>query len=79
MNTHGLDYGTANAVLAYGITDACKVTGIGRTLMYSLIAGGKIEARRCGGRTLIPAASLEAFIASLPQADIRTGRNRTAA
>jgi excisionase family DNA binding protein len=62
--------------LAYGISDACRVLGIGRTRLYALIGQGKIEARACGGRTLIPADSLRAFLASLPVAAI--GKNTAA-
>lgn len=60
----------APTVLAYGIPDACTALGIGRTRLYALIAEGRIEARACGGRTLIPADSLRAFLASLPPAPI---------
>ena len=59
-------------VLAYGIPEACRVLSLGRTKLYSLIGAGKIEARQCGGRTLIPADSLRTFIASLPPAPVRT-------
>ncbi len=65
------DYSTLQAALAYRIPDACRVLGLGRTRLYALIAEGKIEARRCGGRTLIPADSLRAFLAGLPAAAIR--------
>lgn len=58
-------------VLAFGIKDACEVSGVGRTKLYGLIADGLIEARQCGGRTLIPADSLRAFLERLPPAPIR--------
>lgn len=48
--------------LAYSIADACKVSSIGKTRLYSLIAEGRLEARKIGKRTLIPAASLRALI-----------------
>jgi hypothetical protein len=57
--------------LAYGIPDACLALSIGRTRLYALIGEGKIEARQCGGRTLIPAESLRVFVANLPPAPIR--------
>jgi excisionase family DNA binding protein len=60
------------ALLAYGIPDACRALSIGRTRLYALIAEGKIEARQCGGRTLIPAESLRTFVANLPPAPIRS-------
>lgn len=58
-------------VLAYGIPEACRVLGIGKTNLYRWIGEGKIEARQCGGRTLIPTESLRAFVANLPPAPIR--------
>lgn len=48
--------------LAYSIANACKVSSIGRTRLYSLIAEGKLEARKVGKRTLIPAESLQKLI-----------------
>ena len=62
-------------LLAYGIPDACRALGIGRTRLYALIGEGKIEARQCGGRTLIPADSLRAFVANLPPAPIRSNES----
>ena len=61
----------SNRVIAYTVADACRVVGVGRTKLYSLIAGGLIDARQCHGRTLIPADGLRAFVASLPPAPIR--------
>lgn len=48
--------------LAYSIAEACRVTSIGRTRLYGLIAEGRLEVRKIGKRTLIPAASLRALI-----------------
>lgn len=48
--------------LAYSVQDACRVSSIGRTRLYSLIKDGKLEARKIGKRTLIPAASLHRLI-----------------
>lgn len=48
--------------LAYSIADACRVSSIGRTRLYQLINEGRLEARKIGKRTLIPAASLRALI-----------------
>lgn len=62
---------TDTPILAYGVREACLASGLGRTRLYALIAEGKIEARACGGRTLIPAESLRAFLANLPPAVIR--------
>jgi excisionase family DNA binding protein len=48
--------------LAYSIADTVRVSSIGKTKLYALIKAGKLQARRIGGRTLIPAASLRALI-----------------
>jgi excisionase family DNA binding protein len=66
-------------VLAHTIADATRVSGIGKTTLYELIGAGKIDARKAGNRTLIPADSLRAYLANLPRADIRTGQTRAAA
>jgi excisionase family DNA binding protein len=56
-----------NDRLAYPPREASKAIGVGLTRLYALIAEGKIEARRCGRRTLIPADSLRQFITALPR------------
>lgn len=48
--------------LAYSINEACRVSSLGRTRLYELIGEGRLDARRIGKRTLIPAASLRALI-----------------
>jgi excisionase family DNA binding protein len=48
--------------LAYSVADACRVSSIGRTRIYGLISEGRLEARKIGCRTLIPAASLRRLI-----------------
>lgn len=49
--------------LAYSISEACRVSSLGRTRLYQLIGEGRLEVRKIGKRTLIPAASLRALIA----------------
>lgn len=63
------------APLAYSPKDACGQIGCGLTFLYQEIAAGRIEARKAGGKTLIPANSLRAYLASLPKAHITTGRS----
>ncbi len=65
-----------NLALAYTVLDAAKASGLGRSTLYELIAAQKIEARKCGARTLILAESLRRYIASLPAASIG-GRKAT--
>lgn len=48
--------------LAYSINEACHVSSLGRTRLYQLIGEGKLDVRKIGKRTLIPAASLRALI-----------------
>ncbi|MDE2561910.1 MAG: helix-turn-helix domain-containing protein [Sphingomonadales bacterium] len=48
--------------LAYSVADACRVSSIGKTRLYALAKEGRLEMRKIGGRTLIPAASLRALI-----------------
>ena len=48
--------------LAYSISEACRVSSLGRTRIYQLIKEGQLEVRKIGKRTIIPAASLRALI-----------------
>lgn len=63
-----------NERLAYTISQAASVSGHGRTRIYELIGQGALDARRSGGRTLIMADSLRAYLENLPRAEIRTGQ-----
>jgi excisionase family DNA binding protein len=44
----------ANEPLAYGVTEFCRVVGLGRTTVYGLIAEGKLATIKIGNRRLIP-------------------------
>lgn len=44
------------------IKDACRMTGIGRSKLYLLIAEGKIETIKIGSITLVRVASIEALL-----------------
>ena len=48
--------------LAVRIREACRLTGIGRSKLYELIAVGEIETIKVGASTLIPISSLERFL-----------------
>ena len=50
--------------LTVRIREACHMTGIGRSKLYELIQEGQIEVIKIGAMTLVPVASLEAFIAA---------------
>ncbi|MDA1155499.1 MAG: helix-turn-helix domain-containing protein [Proteobacteria bacterium] len=57
--------------LAYSIREAMHASSLGKTKMYELINQGKLQAVRIGGRTVIPAESLQALISG---DDVRVGR-----
>lgn len=48
--------------LAYSIKEVCDLLSVGRTTLYSLIGVGKLNTLKVGRRTLISAASLQAFV-----------------
>ncbi len=48
--------------LAYSIREACNTSSLGKTTIYSHIAAGRLKAIRVGGRTIIPAESLQALL-----------------
>ncbi|TGV61884.1 DNA-binding protein [bacterium M00.F.Ca.ET.141.01.1.1] len=54
--------------VAYSIAEACRVSSLGRTKLHHLIKDGKLEARKLGGRVLIPAAALLRLIEEAPAA-----------
>lgn len=52
--------------LAYTISEAMELTRTGRTALYQQIRDGKLSARKRGGRTLILATDLRAWLNALP-------------
>ena len=48
--------------LSYSISEACRLTSLGRTLVYELIGSGRLETKKIGRRTLITAHSLHALV-----------------
>lgn len=44
------------------IREACRLTGIGRSKLYQLIAAGEIETIKVGTITLVPVNSLTRFL-----------------
>jgi hypothetical protein len=61
-------------VLTIKETAASIRSGVTRT--YELIGRGDLIAIKSGRRTLVTRASRDAYLESLPRADIRTGRNQ---
>lgn len=48
------------------IPGAVAYAGTSRSALYEALKRGQIEARKCGRRTLVSVASLDAYLASLP-------------
>ena len=48
--------------LAVRIREACRLTGIGRSKLYELIAAGEIDIIKVGAITLVPVSSLTSFL-----------------
>lgn len=53
------------------IKEACRLTGIGRSKLYMLIADGHIDTVKVGSMTLIPVRSLEAFLGTGTEPSMR--------
>lgn len=58
------------STLPYSATveEACRLFGIGRTELYSLLAAGAVQAKRHGKRTLVLTDSLRRYVEGLPDA-----------
>ena len=50
--------------LAYTVADAVRVSGIGRTTLYSLMGQGRLPIVKIGNRTLIRRIDLENLLSS---------------
>lgn len=51
----------------YTVPEICEATGLGRSLVYELLAAGRIESVHVGRRRLVPAEAVERFVAELRQ------------
>ncbi len=51
-------------VLAVSINEAAKVLGLGRTSIYAMIAGGRLEAFKLGRRRLVKVDSIRRLVAA---------------
>ena len=47
------------------VRQACKMTGISRSTIYTLFETGRLQKRKLGGRTLIMVSDLRALMDSL--------------
>ena len=48
--------------LAYSVSEACRMSSLGKTRLYQLISEGHLQARKIGRRTVILASSLNRLI-----------------
>jgi len=55
-------FGLPPEPLAYSVAEACRVSTLCKSQIYNLIRAGRLQSRKLGRRTLIPAASLRALI-----------------
>lgn len=53
---------------ALSVAEFCAAFSIGRTAVYEEMKAGRLQARKCGRRTLIPRSEAERWLASLPAA-----------
>ena len=53
--------------VAYSVAEVLATTSIGRSRFYKAVKEKKIRTRKFGGRTLILAEDLKAFLQSLPE------------
>jgi excisionase family DNA binding protein len=52
--------------MVLGVREAASFIGLSKSRLYELIADGTIDARKLGARTLVPVASLRAFVENAP-------------
>jgi excisionase family DNA binding protein len=66
--------------LLYTVSQCCRMTTIGRTKFYELVASGQIPVRKIGKKTLVAAADLRDFVSQLPamETELTTGKVNTA-
>ena len=55
--------------LVYRPAEVQAALGIRNTKFWALVKEGKLEARKIGSATVVPAESLRAFVAGLPKAN----------
>lgn len=53
--------------LAVPMTKVTEWLGISRSKAYEEIAAGRLKAKKCGSKTIIPYASSEAWLNGLPE------------
>jgi excisionase family DNA binding protein len=51
----------------YSARDTETILSVSHATLYRLIAAGRLDARKIGGKTAITATSIERFLAELPK------------
>jgi excisionase family DNA binding protein len=59
--------GAIAARYLYSIRETRTLLSVSHAQLYRLINAGRLDARKIGSRTLIPAESIEQFLAGLPR------------
>ena len=49
----------------FTVAEICEMTGLGRTKIYEEINNGRLDAKKCGRRTLVTANSFNKWISEL--------------
>ena len=62
---------SSESSVAFNVAGACRALGVGRSSLYLLMAAGKLDARKLGGRTIVTATSLRAYVEGLPRASLK--------
>lgn len=53
--------------MVLGVKDAAAFIGLSKSRLYELIGEKQIDARKLGARTVVPVASLKAFVEAAPR------------
>jgi excisionase family DNA binding protein len=56
----------------YGLSEACLITGLGKTTIKSLVYSGELESIKVGRRRLIPVESIDKFIAARLESQVQS-------
>ena len=57
--------------LLHPVTEAAAILGIGRSMLYQLMAAGEIQTVKIGRRTLVTQAELERYVQRLIEESAR--------
>src|SRR5262249_45713029 len=62
--------------LLISIAQTCQLSGLCPAVVYDLIGGGRLEAVKSDGRTLVRMSSIKRYVDSLPEAKVAPPRER---